>query len=49
MSFEWSQPQFKGSCDLKGFALFMDNGDGVLTEIDSAQIRNKPLKTTHTT
>jgi len=36
MSFEWSQPQFKGSCDLQGFALFMDSGNGVLTEIDSA-------------
>jgi hypothetical protein len=51
MTFTWSQPKFKSSCDLIGFALFMNNGAGgdTLAEIDASTIRSKPLYTTHTT
>jgi hypothetical protein len=51
MTFEWSQPKFTGSCDVQGFALYMNDGSDneTLVEIDSTLIRNKPLYTTHTT
>lgn len=39
-----------GSCDLKGYAVFMNDGHGsdIFTEIDSEVIRNKPMYTEHT-
>jgi hypothetical protein len=51
MTLAWSLPQFTSSCDLIGFALFMNDGQGsdVLTEIDSALVRGKPFMTTLTT
>ena len=51
MSFEWSQPTYRGSCDLQGFALYMNDGmsGDVLTEIDTSQVRDKPFYTEHTT
>ena len=51
MKFEWSQPQYKGYCDLIGFGLFMNDGAGgdVYSEIDASEINYKPLYTTHTT
>jgi hypothetical protein len=42
MSFKWAQPQFTGACNLHGFALLMNDGQGgdTFTEIDSTEIRN---------
>ena len=42
MTLAWSQPKFASSCNLVGFAVYMNDGQGseVLTEIDSLQIRD---------
>jgi len=51
MTFEWSQPIDRGSCDLQSFSLHMNDGQGsdTLNEIDSSLIRDKPFYTVHTT
>lgn len=38
ITLSWSEPFIVGSCDLKGFALYMNDGQGGsdMTEIDSA-------------
>jgi hypothetical protein len=49
-SLSWLPPANLGSCQLQGFSLMMNNGDGsdIFTEIDSEEIRNKPFLASHT-
>lgn len=49
-SLSWLPPANLGSCQLQGFSLMMNNGEGsdTFTEIDSEQIRNKPFLASHT-
>ena len=47
----WSQPKNSGSCNIEGYALFMNDGQGSdnFVEIDSNLIRNNPFLYVHTT
>jgi hypothetical protein len=39
----WSPPVDNGGCTILGYAIYVDDSDGVFTEYDSANVRSKPF------
>jgi hypothetical protein len=48
ISISWIAPENDGGCSLIGYAIYVDESDGVFSEVDSSSVRGLPLLHTYT-
>jgi hypothetical protein len=48
VSISWTSPSSDGGCSLLGYAVYVDDADGVFAEYDASNVRNKPFLSFYT-
>jgi hypothetical protein len=48
VSISWKGPVGDGGCRILGYSIYVDDGAGLFSEYDSANVRNKPFLSTYT-